>query len=840
MKSYFSRSLAAHLRRSASLYLLTVFGVALGVASVLSIQIINRNAISAFRAGVEATSQGAGLVIEANTPSFPEEIFPRVLATEGVASAWPLVRADAAVSGSSIVLEVNGLDLSRPASIPFRADLKDSSGAAFSRLGWVAVSADLARRMKWEAGDRLTVASGSHQIQLLIGALIDFRKFFPQAGSRMAVMDVAQAQSLFGSVGRLQQINVEVVPGATTGEVRKRLEEELGPAYRVLTPTDEEQEAQSLMGAFRLNLTAMSLISLLVGVFLVHSSVQASLTRRRREFGLLRSLGATRAQVFGLIMAEVALLGMLGVAAGIPMGYLTARLNLSRVSATLTNLYLLQRIETLHFPAILYLLAVAVGVGGALAGAFLPAWDMSRRDSNSLMAAFTLHEKTVFLARPLALAGLLLMGATLTWYTIYSARFRFAGFVLGSAILISLPLFTPLLVRLLLTPLRVRRFGLSYSMRSLSERLQTTSFAVASLAIAVAMLVGITLMIGSFRSTVAVWISNSVRADVYISSPSWNRSGSEAGLDPALVRELARQPGVDQIDRLRRLITRFKGRPISVSGVDMDLAGGEVRFPLIAGSPVTVFPELRRGAVLIGEPLARKNGLQAGDRITLVTPMGRSRLPVAGVFYDYSSERGSIVMDRARMEKVFGPGPVNSVALYLRSGRDAEQMVDRLKRKFSRFPLRIRSNRDLRREVFRIFDQTFAVVRILEAMSLLIAVCGILLTLLVLARERISELALYRCLGARRRQIFKIYLGKGLGIGLLGLLLGTAAGVCLAWILIFVINRAYFGWTIQAHWFSPALLREGASILAAAVAASLYPALRASRTPATELTRDDL
>jgi len=229
-----------------------------------------------------------------------------------------------------------------------------------------------------------------------------------------------------------------------------------------------------------------------------------------------------------------------------------------------------------------------------------------------------------------------------------------------------------------------------------------------------------------------------------------------------------------------------------------------------------------------------------GDRMVIAGRSVEVAFPVAGVIYDYSSEAGGALMSLENLDRTFGPRPVTNVALFLQPGVGAEATVDRVKATVPDAPLRIRSHRTLREEVFRIFDQTFAVTHLLQAMSLLIASCGIALTLLILARERVSELALYRALGARRRQIFRVFLGKGIGIAALGLILGAAAGAALALVLIFMINRAWFGWTIALYWPWGALARQAGTILAAAVAASVYPAIRASRTPATELSRDDI
>jgi putative ABC transport system permease protein len=260
------------------------------------------------------------------------------------------------------------------------------------------------------------------------------------------------------------------------------------------------------------------------------------------------------------------------------------------------------------------------------------------------------------------------------------------------------------------------------------------------------------------------------------------------------------------------------------------------RFALLTGDVTGV----REGAVLVGEPLARKAGLGVGDELVMAGPEGPLAFPIAGIYYDYSSELGSAFMDLKTMERNFGPGPINSVALYLSSGADAEAVVDELKRDLADVPIAIRSNRRLREEALSIFEQTFAITSLLRHMSLVIAVCGVTLSLVVLARERAAELALYRALGAQRSQLFRVYLGKGMGMGFSGIALGSLAGIAFALVLIYVVNRAFFGWTIAVYWPVGLLMRQNAVIVLAAALASLYPAWVASGTPATELRREDL
>jgi len=330
-----------------------------------------------------------------------------------------------------------------------------------------------------------------------------------------------------------------------------------------------------------------------------------------------------------------------------------------------------------------------------------------------------------------------------------------------------------------------------------------------------------------------------VQADVYVSTPSWRRARGAAAIGDEILRSLGKHPSVSAIDRLRHFSTTIAGRRISVNGVDLDLAAERARFSLLDGDPVDVLRSARReGGVLVGEPLARRAGVWRGDRIRIYGPQDSAEFPVAGVYYDYSSENGSVFMDLGTMEASFGPGPINNVALYLAPGEDADRVVNDLRRQFAGIPLSIRSNRALRAEIISIFDQTFAVTRLLQVMSLLIAASGITLALLIMAHEQVSEIALYRALGAQRSQLFRVYLGKGLAIAAAGLMLGALGGVALALVLIFLINRSYFGWTIAWHWPWSDLARGGAIILSASFLASLYPALRASRTPASELSRN--
>lgn len=840
MIRYLLRAAGKEVRSERALLALAVAGVALGVGSVLSIQLLNQGALGAFAGTVRAVSGDADLSVLGWAGGLDERLVPEVLAVAGVRSAAPLWRADAALEGE----EGQGLDLvgadllgsARGEWTPGPGRLADALGTP----GWVAVTPELAQEKGWREGTRLEVSLGSRRATLTVGAVLDLRRAAPLASRRLALMDLAQAQGLLGTAGRIHQIDVVARDGVDAATLAARLGERLGERARVATPEQRTVEAEGLLAAFRLNLTALSLVSVLVGGFLVHASVRASLARRREELGVLRVVGATRAQVLGLVLAEAAALGAAGTALGVPLGWLAARANLAAVSGTIRNLYLLGGIEQVTLGPGVLLLAVATGVGGALAGAVLPALQASREDPRALLSTLEVEERSRAGAGRLLAAGLAALAATLA-VRAASRDVAASGFAVALGVLAAVPLAAPALLALLGRGGRPRRLGARWGVRTLAARPSGAAVAAGALAVAVSMLVGVTVMVGSFRGSVERWLDATLGADVYVTTPSWRRARSEATLAPEVVTRLRREEGLAALDLLRQVHAYSEeGRRISVSGIDAALPGGEDRVDLLAGDPREAMAALRGGGALVSEPLARKAGLRPGSRLVLRGAAGEVSFPVAGVYRDYGTEAGAALLDLASFARAFGGGPPSNAALRLAPGIDADAAVRRLRADLRGHALLVRSNRTLRGEVLAIFEETFAVTRLLQGMGLVIAAAGVTLSLLVLARERRGELALYRALGASRRQLGAIFVGRGVAIGLAGLALGAAGGGALAAVLVRMVNPAFFGWTLGVHVPWGRLAAQGFAILAAAIVASLHPALTASRTPAAELSRDAL
>jgi len=844
MIRYFLKTVSAHWRANPVLYGLTILGVALGVASVISIQILNQSAIASFAAGIRTVNGEADIIVTGEGPGLPDRIYAQILGTPGVAAAWPVYETTVLVKGRpETFLRVLGVNLLTPVNPAWSGVSGLEPGEGFIRAmrepGWIAISPDLGSEMGWTVGDRFEVHSGSDVRELLVGAFIDLGRFGSTATRQIVVTDIAQAQSLFNGTGSLRQVGVKAAERTKIGSLLARLEHKLGGRANVLTPKEQTEEAERLLGAFRLNLTALSLVSLLVGTFLVFSSMRACLVWQRREFGVLRSLGSTPCQVLGLILGEAILLGAIGVAIGTPVGFWTAVWNLEAVSSTLTNVYMLRELESLEISGGMLGLAILVGLGGALSGTLLPALDVWRRDTQALLETVPMTSHESRRIRNIFWLGVVLVAGTLGWHWFVGWPWRPSGFVLATAILLSLPMLTPYLVQALSQAVRVPDFGFRYGVRSLGATLANTAFSVSALAMAVCLLVGITLLVESFRDTLVNWVSRSLRADVYVTTLTGARSNAWSSLNADVVDGLARRPDVARVDPLRRLFLQAGGRRVAVVGANLSRPTDEARFMLLSGEEEpAIRSALRENGVFVGEPFARNVQRGVGDRVEIEGPQGRVQLPVSGIYYDYT-EGGSITMDIGLMGKKFGQGPPTSVALYLKPQTNSEAVVESIKAQFPDGSLLVRSNRRLKEEVLDIFDQTFAVTRILQVMSLIIAACAITLTLLVVAQEKGSEIALYQTLGAYRRQIFWLFVNKGLAMASLGLLLGFVGGIGLGGILIFIIQKSYFGWSIQWAWPWVLLAAEASAVLVAAVVASLYPAVKASRAPATQLCNAD-
>jgi putative ABC transport system permease protein len=377
--------------------------------------------------------------------------------------------------------------------------------------------------------------------------------------------------------------------------------------------------------------------------------------------------------------------------------------------------------------------------------------------------------------------------------------------------------------------------------RSLVASLRRTSVLVGALSTAIAMMTAVGIMVGSFRQTVVLWMGDQLPADLYLRPAGSAAADRHPTISPGLAKEIAKLPGVAAVDRLRAYEISYEDMPATLASADLNVLRSYHNSDFFSGRPKgQVLAELRdSNAVIVSEPFTYKHHLKAGDSITLSLGETQATFRIADVYYDYSSERGNILMDRRTMLRYLPDPAPSNLAIYVSPDAQLEMVRSEIEKATAGHRVLMFSNRDLRAEAIRIFDRTFAITYALEAVAVVVAVMGIAGALLALVIDRRRELGLLRFLGAATGQVRKLILVEAGLLGLLANLAGLALGFALSLILIYVINKQSFGWTIRFHWPVEVLLGALTIVYGATVLAGLYPAQVAVRLNPLEVVHEE-
>jgi putative ABC transport system permease protein len=597
-----------------------------------------------------------------------------------------------------------------------------------------------------------------------------------------------------------------------------------------------------MMRSFDLNLTAMSLLALIVGMFLIYNTMTFSVMQRKVHLGVLRSLGVTRGEVFRLVLGEALWLGGIGTVAGVGLGILMGWGLVDLVSRTINDLYFVVSVRRLDLSPVVLGKGVFLGIAASVCASFLPALEATRSQPVSLLRRSS-QEMDIRARIPfLTLMGLttLCAGAIILLVPSRNIILGYAGIVpliLGFAWLTPLALLV--FSRLLARPLR-SVFGLLGSMaaRNLYAQLSRISVAVAALGLAVAATVGVGTTVSSFRSTVVHWLERRLEADVYISAPGFVSRRNDADLPSGLADAVSRLPGYRGMNYYREIQVRSEGRTMTVIGARIEPHSRE-GFAFKEGDPETIWPALEAGeAVLVSEPFAFRHEVEMGDTLMLPTDRGEREFAVAGIFYDYGSDLGTVTMTHEAFTRWWDDPHLSGIAVFLNEKADIEAFMDRV-RHLSDGELQVRTNRTLREKSIEIFDRTFVIATVLQLLAVAVAFIGVLSALMAIQLERGRELAILRAGGFTPRQMGSLVVLQSAVTGFCSGLLSLPLGGVLAWVLIYIINRRSFGWTLRFDLDASVFLQALGIALAAAVVAGLYPALKLAFGPLAAALREE-
>jgi putative ABC transport system permease protein len=845
------RASLRHLARHPWQIGLSILGIALGVAVALSIDLANESARRSFSIFAESMAGRATHQIVGGPSRVPESVYRTLRLEAGLRRSAPVVEQHlAAPDFPGMTFHLLGIDPF--AESPFRSFLGaglapslDDLSALLTRPGGALIARETARRLGLRRGDTLAVRVGSARRQLtLVGELIPRDSLSARALESTLVTDIATAQEVLGEVGRLSRIDLILPDGAQGDAEHARLAALLPPDVQIGRAGRRATVVEQLTGAFAINLTALSLLALVVGMFLIYNTMTFSVVQRRELIGVLRALGVSRGEVFGIVLGEAALIGLIATAGGILLGILLAQGMVRFVAQTINDLYVTLAVRDVAVPPLSLARAALLGLGGTLLAALAPAFEATATTPRAALHRSIVEARSRRAAPQLAVIGigvltagiLALLPARAPIVVAYAALF---------AVLVGAALLTPWATIVLMTLARAPMgwlFGLPGRMAagSVVAALSRTAVALAALMIAVAATVGIGIMIGSFRLTVVRWLDSTLQSDVYVSSPSLVSNRPDTTLEPALIARLISTPGLVRVNTNRTVRVESSGGAFSLVVLDVD-AHALGRFSFVRGQQASVASRFwAEGAVIVSEPLAYHRALGVGSRLRLRTDRGEREFPVAAVVRDYGSPEGAVMMSRATYEQFWDDRAISALGLVAAPGIDPDVLVGLLRQAAGPDQeVLIRSNRALRVASLEVFDRTFAITIVLRLLATAVAFVGVLSALMALGFERARELAVLRAQGFTPGQVWTLVTGQSGLMGAAAGILAIPVGIALSVILVFVINQRTFGWTLQLE-LAPGTLMQGLALaVVAALLASIAPARRSVRQSLPDALRDE-
>ena len=837
-----------HLRLNKGRTLLSIVGIALGVSVFISVQLAIHTAIESFNATVDHVSGKANLQVTSFGRGFPEETFLKVKKVPGIKAATPVIQFIAKIDDPiGEPLYLLGIDIfSDRAFRDYHLDEPTEGDLLFLKDPHaIAITEKLAIRHGLKKGATITLILGSKKVVLTITNLLKMEGPANSLEGNFGLMDIASAQEALEKAGFIDRIDLLVDTSIPLDNMERDLKGVIPEGTQVRRPETRSGQIEKMVSAFQLNLTALSLISLMVGMFLIYNAISVSVIHRRREIGILRSLGVTRAQILGLIVGESALIGTVGSLVGLAGGIGLAKLMLYFVSRTITSLYILVKAEDLFISPSVLIGGVGIGLLASVLSSIGPAREASRIAPKEALALGTLESKLKTQhGRFSAIgAGLLILSLVLALQKPIDHKPIF-GFLAALLILIGtsfmIPSITSFMNRLL-SPLLQRLFGAEGKLASryIQDSMARTVITIAALMTALSMLISISIMILSFRKTVDLWVEQSINGDVFIFPGSYSITGYAALLPREVSQALPSLPGVKAVDTFRALEVEYQGQPALIASVDGEIFLTMKVLRFTQGSAKAILSQFADGqGVLVTESFSLRHHVNAGDRIRLSTPQGEQEFYISGVFYDYTTDWGLVLIEKKVFQSLWNDDTLHSAGIYLKEGVSLEAFKEMFREKYSNpYRLFVVSHRELRNEVLKIFDQTFAITYALEFIAIIVAILGIINSLNALIIERQRDIGILRAVGASRRQVEKTVLIEAGLIGFFSHILGLLCGFLLSILLIYVINRQSFGWTIQFHIPFRSLIESWLIVMVTSVGAGLIPARRAARLNAAESLR---
>ncbi len=856
--------------------LVALLAIALGVALGFGIHLVNTAAFGEFSAAARSLSGSADLQLRARSGSIDEQLYARIAARPDIAIASPVLEFDIALPDRRSALKLIGIDSFQAAGITpdllgvpsansnagsTGRDTEDHTGRAndggagdpFAALhpDNVFLSPAAMDWLQLKAGDTLLALNGTREVRLRVaGTLLSAR-----AGQRLAVMDIAGAQWRFDRLGQLTRIDLRLAEGVNRERLREVLARDHGDSVVVAEADDQDQRTATLSRAYRVNLSVLAMVALFTGAFLVFSTQALSVLRRRPQFALLRTLGMTRDQLLLQVLVEGLLLGMLGAAIGIAVGYALATAVLSLFGGDLGGGYFPGVKPVVQFSPLAALAYFAAGSGVALLGSLSPAMEAARARPAAALKAGSEEVALAPLASPWPALLAIALGAVFTQMPAV-ADLPVFGYLAIVLLLVGSIALMPRAAALVFASLsawlsawssrRAQRSVLSgLALARLANAPGQAAIALGGVLASFALMVAMAIMVSSFRMSVDDWLRHLLSADLYVRvAHSGNASSDAVLLRPAEQQAIAALPAVARVEQTRWLsLALDPARPnVTLIARSINADDPARALPMVGD----VLNDVAR-PVWISEAMVDWYGWQRGQRIMLPLAGRQHRFTVAGIWRDYARQTGAIQMRLADYQALTGDMDVNDLSLWVKRGSDIDGLTTNatqsLRAQLQQLPfaaaLEFAEPGEIRDISLAIFDRSFAITYLMEAVAIVIGLFGVAATFSAQALSRAREFGMLRHLGISRRQVLAMIAGEGVLLVGLAIMAGFVVGWLISLVLVFVVNPQSFHWTMQLHMPWSLLAIVATALLLSASVTALVSGRMAVAGSAVRAVRED-
>ena len=828
------RLLLAQLRESPGRLAVTVLAIALGVALGAAVFLVNNAALNEFGLATKRLVGEADVVVRGPPEGFSEQLFVRLAADAAVSVASPVLELQVALPGRRETLQVLGVDPFRAATLQpaLIGDVGDRLFALFESDG-IYLSSSAAQELRLQRGDALPVIVGSSPKVLHVLGILS-QDTYSQA---LGLMDIASAQWTLGRIGRLNRIDLRLKPGADVDSFRRELGRTLPPGVLAVAPQVERDRAITVTRAYRVNLNMLALVALWTGAFLVFSTQSLSVLRRVRSLALLRALGVTRGQLQRALIGEGAALGMAGSLLGVILGVGVAALILRFLTGDLGNGQLHAVGASLRAAPLPMLAFFVMGTCVASAGAWLPARAAARRPPARALKGG--GGDSAVAARKSAYAGLALLGVGVALARLPAIRgLPLFGYAAIASLLFGAVLLVPTLtVKGLSVAPRTRRIVLDTAVAQLRENVGLSTLSLASIIVSFSLMVAMAIMVYSFRVSFDHWLLKLLPADIQLRVPFGSDTAFWSAADQA---GLAAVPGVSRIEfrRTRQVLLDPARAPVTLIARGATAVQSAQELPLVQSAQLPL--PAHAAPAWVSEALQDLYGYGVGREIEVPLAGRMQRFTVAGVWRDYARASGSIVISRAAYLAATGDDSANEASLWLIPGANAARIEAAVRARFARGDsLEILTSTALRERSLRIFDRAFAITYALEAIAVLIGLTGVSFAASSTALARRAEFGMLRHIGMLRRQVVAMLASEGILMSAFGAAYGLALGTALSLVLVYVINRQSFNWSIDLVIPAGELALLSVTLIAAAALTAIWSGRAAMSQDAVQAVRED-